>query len=178
MVITILQLTEHHHTHQLSPPPSLSPPPPSLHHPLPTKWMGWSPLLFVKPLLTTKYADRHHAQNSMGSISLNLDHNPLRQGLFSSSFRMRKQRPGNLNDIAQSHTADICIRQESPGSFREACAELHLEKLTVNDRRVRSVYSNFRCSCNLKDSVTQLSNIPSHQTQPPNSEVPSSRCKQ
>lgn len=72
------QLTEHHHTHQSSPPPHYHPPPPSLHHSLPTKWMGWSPLLFVKPLLTTKYANRHHAQNSMCSISLNLDHNPLR----------------------------------------------------------------------------------------------------
>lgn len=173
MFLTILQFTEHRCTHQSSPPLPPSPPSPPSHrcHPLPTKkWMGWSFILFAK--LTTKYASRHHAQSSKCSISLNSSNNPLRQVLFSSSCRMKKQKLGELN-IAQSHTADICIQYKS----HSACTEMHLEKFMVTDRRVGSAYSNFQCSCNRKDPMPQLSNIPSHQTQPPNSDVPRSYWK-
>lgn len=160
MFLTILQFTEHHCTHQSSSP--LPPSPPSHRcHPRPTKTcMGWSSLLFAK--LTTDYASRHHAQRSMCAVSLNPNNNPLRQVLFSSSCRMRKQKLGELNNIAQSHAADICIRYKSPGSFHSACTEMHLEKFMVTDRRVGSAYSNFQCSCNLKDPSCPISQVIRH----------------
>lgn len=135
---------------------------------------GLGSLLFAK--LTTKCASRHHAQSSMCSISLSPNNNPLRQVSFSSSCRMRQQKLGELN-IAQSHAAGICIQYKSPGSFYSAYTEMHLEKFMVTDRRVGNAYSNFQCSCNPKDPTPQLSNIPSHQTQPPDSDVPRSQWK-